>query len=220
MANPPLRIGIPIYTHVDLIDVAVPFDILSRIPSYWTERPLELDIVGPTCDPIVTDQGIVLTPTKTFAEYDANPLSVILVPGSQHTDSAINDGAYMTFVKVQAAKAEVVMSVCTGALILSAAGLLDGYRATTHWIALDYLRKNPNVQVVNGYPRWVHDRNRITAGGVSSSADAAFYLVSVLTNDQTAKCAQLITQYHPQPPFNTGDPAVADPDTYFKVMSS
>lgn len=214
-----LRIGIPIYTHVDLIDVAATFDVLSRIPNYWTIRPLELDIVGPTFDPIVTDQGIVLTPTKTFVQCDANPLGVIIVPGSQHTDSATGDAQYMEFVKRQSTNPgiEIVMSVCTGALILSAAGLLDGYQATTHWIGLDYLRKNPKVKVVNGYPRWVHDRNRITTGGVSSSIDGSFYLISVLTDDQTAKCAQLITQYNPRPPFDTGDPAVADPATYFKV---
>lgn len=216
----PLRIGIPIYTHVDLIDVAATFDVLSRIPNYWTVRPLELDIVGPACDPIATDQGVVLTPTKAYADYDANPLSVIIVPGSQHTDSAIGDPAYMEFVKRQSTNPgiEIVMSVCTGALVLSAAGLLDGYEATTHWIGLDDLKKNPNVRVVNGYPRWVHDRNRITTGGVASSIDGSFYLISVLTNDQTAKCAQLITQYNPHPPFNTGDPAVADPTTYFKVV--
>jgi cyclohexyl-isocyanide hydratase len=213
-----LRIGIPIYKHVDLIDVAVPLDILSRIPSYWTKRTLELDIVGATCDSVATDQGMVLTPTKTFADYDDHPLHVILVPGSEHTASATGDDRYMDFVRKQSATAEIVMSVCTGALILGQAGLLDGYRATTHWIALDQLRQNTKIEVVNGYPRWVHDRNRITAGGVSSSADAAFYLISVMTDDQTAKCAQLITQYNPHPPFDTGDPAVADPDTYFRVL--
>lgn len=216
----PLRIGIPIYKFVDLIDVAATFDVLSRIPGYWKVRPFELDIIGPTCDPILTDQGIVLTPTKTFAQVDASPLSVIIAPGSQHTDSAIDDKQYMDFVTRQSIgpDIEIVMSVCTGALILSAAGLLDGYQATTHWIALDYLKANKNVRVVNGYPRWVHDRNRITTGGVSSSIDGSFYLISVVTDDQTAKCAQLITQYHPQPPFDTGDPAVADPTTYFKVV--
>lgn len=212
----PLRIGIPIYPKVDLIDVAATFDVLSRIPNYWTDRPLELDIVGPSLDPIATDQNVVLTPTQTFAHYDANPMSVIIVPGSQHTNNATSDPSYMAFVKKQATSSaiEIVMSVCTGALVLGSAGLLDGYEATTHWIGLDYLRKNASVKVVNGYPRWVHDRNRITTGGVSSSIDGAFYLISVLTDDQTAKCAQLITQYHPQPPFATGDPAIADFKTY------
>jgi cyclohexyl-isocyanide hydratase len=212
----PLRIGIPIYKFVDLIDVAATFDVLSRIPNYWTERPLELDVIGPTLDPIATDQKVELTPTQTFSHYDANPLSVIIVPGSQRTDSATGDPQYMDFVKKQAANPgiEIVMSVCTGALILSDADLLDGFEATTHWIGLDFLKKNPKVKVVNGYPRWVHDRNRITTGGVSSSMDGSFYLISVLTNEQTAKCAQLITQYHPQPPFDTGDPAVADYTTY------
>jgi cyclohexyl-isocyanide hydratase len=202
-----------------MIDVAATVDILGRIPSFWKERPFELDVVAASCDVVMTDQKVGLQPTKTFAECGDGPLDVLLVPGSGNTSSATGDQTYMDFVRDQASRAAIVMSVCTGALILAKAGLLDGYRATTHWIALDQLRGISNkIQVVNGYPRWVHDRNRITAGGVSSSADAALYLISVLTDEQTAKCAQLIVQYHPQPPFDAGDPAVADADTYFKVM--
>ena len=213
-----LHIVIPIYPKVDLIDVTVTFDALSRIPSYWKERELDLQIVAATTDPIMTGQGVKITPTSTFDAYRNTTLDVLLVPGSEDTSPATGDDTLMKFVKKKGKTAKVVASVCTGALILGKAGLLDGYEATTHWFALDTLKAMKNVRVVNGYPRWVHDRNRLTGGGVSSSLDATLYLISQITDDQTAKCCQLILQYHPQPPFNTGDPAVADPQTYLKVV--
>jgi cyclohexyl-isocyanide hydratase len=213
-----LRIAIPIYKGVDLIDVTVPYDVFTRIPEFWKERELDLQIVAATTDPIVTGQQNKLVPTQTFSSYDNDPASVLLVPGAYMTDGATGDETYMNFVKKQAAAAELVTSVCTGALILGKAGLLKGYRATTYWSSLDTLAGNEGVKVVNGYPRWVHDGNRITGGGISSSIDAAIYIVSVVTNEQVAKCVQLRIQYNPHPPFDTGDPAVADQDTYVRLV--
>lgn len=213
-----LHIVLPIYTNVDLIDVTVTFDALSRIPSYWKERELDLQIVAATTDPIVTGQKVKITPTSTFEAYRRTPLDVLLVPGSQDPSPALNDETLMKFVKAKGATAKVVASVCTGAIILGKAGLLDGYEATTHWAALDTLKAMKKVRVVNGYPRWVHDRNRITGGGISSSLDATLFLIAQITDEQTAKCCQLILQYHPQPPFDTGDPAVADTQTYLKTI--
>ena len=141
-----------------------------------------------------------------------------LLPGAGDTSDATNDPVLMEFVKTQGANARLVASVCTGALILGTAGLLDGYRATTHWMAIGGLTAMKNVRVVNGFPRWVHDRNRLTTGGVSSSLDGTIYLISLLTDEQTAKCVQLLIQYNPHPPFDCGDPSVADPETYLRVV--
>ena len=213
-----LRIAIPIYPGVDLIDATVTYDALSRIPQF-SGYGLELDLVAATLDPIATGQRLVLTPTKTFADY-TEPLDVLLVPGATDTGGATGDCVFMDFVTAQGATAGIVASVCTGALILATAKLLDGYQATTYWYSLDRRTLgtiSPAVQQVNGYPRWVHDRNRLTGGGVSSSLDATLYLISLITDQQTAKCIQLSIQYNPQPPFNTGDPAVADYETYRRV---
>jgi len=214
----PLRIAIPIYPQVDLIDVTVTFDALSRIADYWIERTLELHVVGPTLDPVLTGQNLPIVPTKTFDDYEGITLDALIVPGAYQPLSATKLDPFMSFVRTHGPTAQITASVCTGALILATAGLLDGYRATTHWAAINSLTKiSQNVRVVNGFPRWVHDRNRLTTGGISSSLDGTLYLISLLTDEQTAKCAQLILQYDPQPPFQTGDPSVADTETYLRV---
>ena len=216
---PPLRIAIPIYPGVDMIDVASTLDPLSRISTFWKERPLELHLVAAKREPVLTGQKVPITPTATFGDYGDDPLDVLLLPGADNTSGATGDETLMNFVRTQGAAAKMVTSVCTGALVLASAGLLDGYRATTHCLALDALRGiSKKVLVVNGYPRWVHDRNRLTGGGVSSSLDSTLYLISLLTDEQTAKCVQLVIQYNPQPPFQAGDPSVADTETWLRVV--
>ena len=123
-------------------------------------------------------------------------------------------------IQKQAAGARWVTSVCTGAWLLAKAGLLDGYRATTHSLTIiDFANEFPNVVVANGYPRFVECGNRFTTGGVSSSLDGALKLAELITGDaQVPKGIQLEIQYHPQPPYNCGDPAVADFTTYDLVM--
>ena len=216
---PPLRIAIPIYPNVDMIDVAATVDPLGRIPAF-SPFPLELHLAAAKLDPILTGQKIEIVPTKTFADYekDEDPLDVLLLPGASDVSGATSDSVFMDFVRTQGETARMITSVCTGALVLGTAGLLNGYRATTHWGAIDALRAMQGIRVVNGYPRWVHDRNRLTAGGVSSSRDATLYLISILAGEQAAKCIQLVVQYNPQPPFQCGDPAIADTDTYVRVM--
>jgi cyclohexyl-isocyanide hydratase len=213
-----IRVGLPIFERVDLIDVAGPWDMLSRVNQFWSGNTLETVLLAKTCEPVVSGQKLLLTPMATFADYANKQLDVLLVPGAQDVSAATGDADFLAFIKQQAKKATWVTAVCTGAVILSAAGLLDGYQATTHWAALDDLKANKNVKVVNGYPRFVRDRNRFTTGGVASSLDGTLELIALITGDEAiAKATQLIVQYHPQPPFDCGDPAVADYATYALV---
>jgi len=212
-----IKIGIPIYPTVDVIDVAASWDVLSRIPHYWKGGTVEMLLIGKTCDPLLTGQSLYLTPTHTFD--DCEQLDVLVVPGTQTLDAILGDNDYRAFIQKQAAGAQWVTSVCTGAWLLAKAGLLDGYRATTHCLTVtDFTNTFPNVIVANGYPRFVQCGNRFTTGGVSSSLDGALKLVEIITGEaQVAKCIQLEIQYHPQPPYDDGDPAVADFTTYDMV---
>lgn len=215
-----LTIGILLYQHVDTIDVAAPSDVLSRIPEYSTTG-VQLVYVAKTSKPIVTGQGITITPSHSFDDVAKLKMQfdVILVPGAVDVSAVVADDDTRKFIRAQAAKAKWVTSVCTGSIILAAYGLLDGYRATTHHLALSELAKYPKVVIANGYPRWVICGNRFTTGGVSASLDGALKLAEILTGDpQVSKCIQLEIQYHPQPPYDDGDPAVADFTTYDKVV--
>ena len=113
---PPLRIAIPIFPGCDLIDVAATLDPLRRIPEFWSERPMELDLVAATLTPVMTWQQVTLGPTKTFDDYEDATLDVLLVPGAPDVSGATGDSAFMQFVKDQASRATWVTSVCTGAL--------------------------------------------------------------------------------------------------------
>jgi cyclohexyl-isocyanide hydratase len=212
-----LVIGLPIYEGVDQIDVAAPWDVLGRITKFHPKLRVELLLVGQTTAPVTSGQGLVFTPQYSFKTCPK--LDVLLVPGTQTLDSIVPNADYIAFLKRRGKNARYVVSVCTGAVLLAEAGLLDGHRATTHWAALDRLRGYAKVTVANGYPRWVDCGNRMTTGGVSASIDGALHLAERLTGDASvAKCIQLEIQYNPQAPYAGGDPAAADFKTYETVM--
>jgi cyclohexyl-isocyanide hydratase len=146
----------------------------------------------------------MLTPTITFA--DCPQLDVICVPGGFGTDDMVNDEEMLDFLRRQAEGARYVTSVCTGSLVLGAAGLLRGYRATTHWSAME------NLAPFGATPtrtRVCVDRNRVTGGGVTAGIDFALTLVSLLIDRQAAEMVQLRLEYNPAPPFNSGSPDTA-----------
>jgi cyclohexyl-isocyanide hydratase len=214
-----LAIGIPIYEGVDQIDVAAPWDVLSRITKYHPKLTIGLLLIGQTTVPVTTGQGLQLSPRYSFKTCPK--LDVLLVPGTQTLDNIVSNQQYIEFLKRRGKTARYVVSVCTGAVLLAEAGLLDGHRATTHWAALDRLRTYPKVTVANGYPRWVDCANRMTTAGVSASIDGALHLTERLTGDHAvAKCIQLEIQYNPHPPYPGGDPATADFATYETVMGT
>jgi cyclohexyl-isocyanide hydratase len=147
---------------------------------------------------------LMLTPTISFA--DCPQLDVLCVPGGFGTDAMVNDEEMLAFLKKQAEGAKFVTSVCTGSLVLGAAGLLKGYRATTHWSAMDNLAP---LGAIPTKTRVCVDRNRITGGGVTAGIDFALTLVAQLVDRRTAEAIQLRLEYNPAPPFNAGSPDTA-----------
>jgi cyclohexyl-isocyanide hydratase len=146
-------------------------------------------------------------PTTTFA--DCPQLDVICVPGGAGTDDMVNDEEMLQFLRNQATGARYVTSVCTGSLVLGAAGLLRGYRATTHWTAMEFLAP---YGAVPAKTRVCVDRNRISGGGVTAGIDFALTLVSILVDRPTAEAIQLRLEYNPAPPFDSGSPDTASPE--------
>jgi cyclohexyl-isocyanide hydratase len=181
--------------------------VFSSVPG------AQVHLIWKRIEPVPSDSVLMLTPTITFA--DCPQLDVICVPGGGGVDDIVNDEETLAFVRKQAAGAKYVTSVCTGALVLGAAGLLEGYNAATHWSAIDYL---PAFGAIPARTRVCVDRNRITGGGVTAGIDFALTLISILTDQQTAEAIQLGIEYNPAPPFGAGSPDTAPPDVLASVQ--
>lgn len=193
-----LNIGAMIFPRMDQIDFTGPFEVLAQLPNstfhvVWKERK-----------PVRDYRGLILTPEKTFAE--APPLDVLVIPGGPGQEDLMEDEIVLSFLRDQAAGAHCLFSVCTGALICGAAGLLKGARATTHWGAfhlLEYFGAIPIQQ------RVVVDGKLVTASGVTAGIDGALRVAALLRGDQVAQEIQLGIEYAPEPPFHSGTPATA-----------
>ncbi len=196
----PLEIGMLIYPGMTLLDLAGPQSALGmhgRTHLFWK-----------TLDPVMTDSGIALLPTATFADAPIR-LDVLFVPGGFGTVAAMKDYEIAAFLAERGRDARYVTSVCSGSLILGMAGLLDGYRAATHWATYDALEA---MGVEGGHERVVADRNRFTGGGVTAGIDFGLTLLAELRGEEVAKITQLMMEYDPVPPFDTGSPKSAGPE--------
>jgi cyclohexyl-isocyanide hydratase len=196
-----LEIGALLYDGLDQIDLTGPFEVLSRLPNS-TYR-----IYGLTEDPVRDIQGLRLTPDSSID--DAPPLDVLQVPGGFGQEQLMHDERLLNWLRVQTENAQCVLSVCTGALLLGAAGLLRGRRATTHWSALEVLSLFGADPVDE---RVVIDGQMVFAAGVTSGIDAALTVAARLRGVKTAQEIQLQMVYAPEPPFNSGTPQTAPPE--------
>src|ERR1700758_5265041 len=194
----PLQIGILLFPRVTQLDFTGPLQVFSSL------RDAKVHLIWKCIEPVTSDSVMMLTPTTTFA--DCPQLDVICVPGGAGTDEMVNDEEMLAFLRKQAEGAKYVTSVCTGSLVLGAAGLLRGYRAATHWSAIDHL---PAFGAIPSRTRVCTDRNRVTGGGVTAGIDFALTLVSMLVDRKTAEAIQLRLEYNPAPPFNSGSPDTA-----------
>jgi cyclohexyl-isocyanide hydratase len=194
----PLQIGLLLFPRVTQLDFTGPLQVFSSVPG------ATVHLLWKRIEPVPSDSVLTLTPTTTFA--DCPQLDVICVPGGGGADDIVNDEEVLDFLRKQAANAKYVTSVCTGSLALGAAGLLKGYRATTHWSAMEGLAP---LGAIPTKTRVCTDRNRITGGGVTAGIDFALTLVSMLVDRTTAEAIQLRLEYNPAPPFNAGSPDTA-----------
>jgi cyclohexyl-isocyanide hydratase len=197
-AAAPRQIGMLLFPGLTQIDFTEPYEVFSRLPA------TTLHVVARTLDPVRSDRGLMLVPTVTCSECP--PLDILVVPGGPGQHHAMHDEALLGFMRGQAVQAEYVTSVCTGALLLGAAGLLEGYRATTHWLSLPLLALYGATAIER---RVVVDRNRVTASGCTAGLDFALTLTAMLSGDAVAQQIQLQLEYCPAPPFASGSPATA-----------
>ena len=198
-----MRIIMPVYEHVELLDVCGPYDMMRWVPG------LDVDLVAETPGLVAFNHGFSFKVPHRLGP--AKPSDALWVPGGDPASLAriIDDPeqTYLDFLVRQAAASRYVCSVCEGALLLAAAGLLEGCRVTTHWAFIPYLIDNyPQITVADGHPRFVLDRNRLTGGGISSGLDEALKLIELLTDTATAKSVQQTTQYYPDPPISSEIP--------------
>ena len=202
MSEPaPLHIAFLLFPQVTQLDLTGPAQVLSRLGN------AKLDLVAKTRDPVPTDAQFALLPTATFEEVART--DILCVPGGFGTVAAMQDEETLAWVRRMGEGAQWVTSVCTGSLILAAAGLLKGYRATSHWASRDQLAwfgAEPMAE------RVVFDRNRVTGGGVTAGIDFALALTAAVRGEAHAKFVQLSLEYDPAPPFDSGSPERAGPE--------
>lgn len=202
-----INIGFLIYPNMTPLDAIGPAQVLSAVPN------ARVHMIWKDLQPVMTDIGITLNPTTSLS--DCPDLDVICVPGGFGQYALMEDQAVLDFLRRQGEQAQYVTSVCSGSLLLGAAGLLEGYRSACHWTLLDELKffgAEPDPS------RVVRDRNRISGGGVTAGVDFGLTLVAELVGEEFAKLVQLSTEYDPQPPFDAGSPAKAGPELVAKVQ--
>ena len=196
------KINFLLFPAVTQLDLTGPYEVLVRMPG------ARIELVAATMDPVVSDRGLTIMPTKTMEGAPACDL--LVVPGGPGTDDAILDPDWVGFVRAQAAKARWIFGICTGSLLLGAAGLLRGRRSGGHWLARDLLTQ---FGATVSDDRMVVDGNIFTSGGVTAGIDMALRVVAEIAGEEEAKRIQLQIEYDPEPPFRSGTPFTASPET-------
>ena len=189
------NIGLVIFPGMTQLDITGPHQVFAMMPN------TRLHLLWKTLDAVTSSEGMTILPTTTFD--DCPPFDVLCVPGGPGQIEMMGDAEVLKFLQQQGQTAKYITSVCTGSLILAAAGLLQDYRAACHWAFRDQLAM---LGVEVGNERVVVDRNRITGGGVTAGIDFGLVIAATLCGEETAKMIQLLLEYNPAPPFNAGSP--------------
>ncbi len=201
-------IGMLIFPRLTQLDMTGPYEVLARLPNTIVH------LVAHTLDPVKTDRGMMIVPTIAYA--NCPQLDIVMVPGGPGQQDLMEDQVVLAFLQQQARGAKYVTSVCTGSLVLGAAGLLKGKRATCHWAAIDHLAALGATPVSE---RVVVDGNVVTGAGVASGIDFALKLAAILEGEKVAREIQLQIEYDPDPPFDGGSPKTAAADTLAALRS-
>lgn len=208
MSEPNLRSGMLVFPNLTQLDLTGPYEVLSRLSGSETL------LLWKDLQPVRSEHGLAILPTATFAACP--PLDLVLVPGGPGINPLLEEAEVLAFLRRAAATARYVVSVCTGALVLGAAGLLRGRRAATHWMSRDLL---PAFGAEPVAERVVRDGNLFTGGGVTAGIDVALSVAAEIAGRAAAEAIQLAIEYDPAPPFASGSPETADPAVLAAVHS-
>lgn len=200
-------IGLAFYPGMTSLDILGPQQVLSGLPNVQIHR------IWKTLDPVETDDGMMVLPDTTFENCPR--LDVICIGGGLGMAAIEDDPEILAFLRAQGCTAKFITSVCGGSILLAKAGLLEGYRAATHWAAREQLAQ---LGVEVSTERVEIDRNRITGGGVTAGIDFGLMIASILYGEEIAKIIQLLLEYNPAPPFNTGSPEKAGAELVDKAQ--
>jgi cyclohexyl-isocyanide hydratase len=200
MSETVLRSGMLVFPNLTQLDLTGPYEVLARLPG------TETLLLWKDLAPVRSEHGLTILPTATFESCP--PLDLVLVPGGPGINPLLEDQQVLAFLRRAAAGARYVVGICTGSLVLGAAGLLRGRRAATHWMSRDLLRAFGAEPVAR---RVVVDGNLVTGGGVTAGIDVALTVAAEIAGRATAEAIQLAIEYDPAPPFSSGSPEAADP---------
>jgi cyclohexyl-isocyanide hydratase len=204
----PVRNGLLLFPNLTQLDLTGPYEVLSRLPG------AETLLLAKSLDPVRTEHGLTILPQLRLADCPA--LDLVLVPGGPGINPLLEDAEVLEFLRRTAETARWVASVCTGALVLGAAGLLRGRRAATHWQSRDLLRAFGAEPVKD---RVVSDGKFFTGGGVTAGIDVALAVAAAIAGRETAEAIQLAIEYDPDPPFAAGSPETAAPAIVARVTA-
>ena len=195
-----MHVNFLLFPGLTQLDLTGPYEVLVRAPDF------RIDFVAKTLEAVRTDRGLMLLPTTTLAT--AEPCDLLVVPGGPGTDDAMLDPEWIAFTREQARTARYVFGICTGSLLLGAAGLLKGKHSTCHWQAREFLAP---FGAIPSDARMCVDGNVFTSGGVTSGIDMAIKVLALVCDETTAKQIQLQIEYDPEPPFPGGTPHTSEP---------
>ena len=192
------KVAMVLFPDLTQLDLTGPYEVFNRMPS------TKVALLSSSLAPVRTEWGMTLMPDATFES--SSDFDVICVPGGWGVNQALESRELIAFLRDRGTSARYTTSVCSGALLLGAAGLLEGYRATTHWMSHELLQLFGAIPV---HERVVIDRNRITGGGVTAGIDLALVIAAEMFGDDVAQEIQLAIEYDPAPPFMSGSPVTA-----------